>query len=214
MKKVKLYPTLVLSFILSSLAVTSSALEETFTYGTRPTTWSGVPITGAGDAPRTGGSSNGGSSYTPPEARAAIAAQQKAAYEGQKAYCKANNYPTNVPFCAGFKKQEIQKQCAAEKGRIESENSGRLSGLAGDNRREIGRCNSQSNTGWSGSVSGGHPFLMFGVTHTVENPSYDKCVNAVSASYEEAKADVHDIYTRDKNTARSAMNAQCADFFM
>jgi hypothetical protein len=108
MKKVKLYPTLALSFILSSLAVTSSALEETFTYGTRPTTWSGVPITGAGDALRTGGSSNGGSSYTPPEARAAIAAQQKAAYEGQKAYCKANNYPTNVPFCAGFKAQETQ----------------------------------------------------------------------------------------------------------
>lgn len=55
-----------------------------------------------------GGSSNGGSSYTPPEYYAAMKENAKKEEEGKRAYCKANNYPTHVPFCAGYKEQAIQ----------------------------------------------------------------------------------------------------------
>lgn len=107
----------------------------------------------------------------------------------------------------------VQKRCSDEKGRIESENARRLRIAADDNLREIGRCQSESNTGWSGSVSGGHKVLFGGGTYTVENPSYDKCVDRVGALYSSAQANAFEIYTRDKNTARSANNAECAGFY-
>lgn len=70
-----------------------------------------------------GGSSNGGSSYTPPEYYAAMKENAKKEEEGKRAYCKANNYPTHVPFCAGFKEQERLKkvqECRSESvGRTE-----------------------------------------------------------------------------------------------
>ena len=40
-----------------------------------------------------------------PEKRAEI---NKKIAADQAAYCKANNYPTHVPFCAGYKQQAIE----------------------------------------------------------------------------------------------------------
>ena len=106
-----------------------------------------------------------------------------------------------------------QKACGEEKGRIEMENAVCLQRSGMDHLREVGRCQSESNSNWSGSLQGGHIILFLGVNYAVENPTYDKCINGVGALFTLADRDCALIYTRNKNTARTANNAVCAGFY-
>lgn len=112
-------------------------------------------------------------------------------------------------------KREIErkKACSAQKASVEKAHSSCLESSAGDNSREIMRCELESNNSWSGSIQGGHQFLLGGISYTVENPTYDKCVNRVTAAFIKTDRYCESKYTDDKNTARIALDARCADFF-
>lgn len=89
-------------FLCTFLSCASFAeVEETFTYGTQTSTeplsfdaWNHMVY---GVFPGGAASQVAGSEYS----------NYRADFEKRK-YCKANNYPKNVSFCAGFKQQAIE----------------------------------------------------------------------------------------------------------
>lgn len=98
----------------------------------------------------------------------------------------------NASVAAGRSMYEaIQRQlkaCATAKDRIQKEYSDCRYFVSQWNTQAIGRCSDLNNSGWS--VGGGRSikFLIFNVNYTLENPTYDKCINMTGAIHQESQS--------------------------
>lgn len=103
--------------------------------------------------------------------------------------------------------------CTHEKGKIDREHAQCNYNSALDNGREISRCSTLSNSGWSWGGSVGYHVVFFNATYTIENPTYDKCINQVAAAFTSATAYCALKYVENKNIARTALGGRCANSF-
>lgn len=102
-----------------------------------------------------------------------------------------------------------QKQCADEKGKIENEFGRCNSAVSKDKLTETGKCNAYGTSAVSGSVE----IRIVNLGGTIENPTYEKCINVVNALAENLKDQCAERKTEQEAVARSWNNAQCADFY-
>lgn len=104
-------------------------------------------------------------------------------------------------------------QCLKEKGEIDKQYELCKYSSALDNGREVSRCSSLGNSGWSWGGSAGYQVIFFNATYSIENPTYDKCINQVAAGLTSALAYCGVKYVDDKNIARTAMGGRCSGFY-
>lgn len=107
----------------------------------------------------------------------------------------------------------IVKACADEKGKIENKFGECKYNTSVDNLREVGRCNTLSNTSITIEAGVNYKLVFGGASYTIENPTYDKCINLVTALTSNGYEACSLKYTTSSSTARSANNAQCSDFY-
>jgi len=101
------------------------------------------------------------------------------------------------------------EECAKEKGNIEREYAVCNSAVSKDKLTETGRCNAYGTSAVSGSVE--IRIVNFG--GTIENPTYEKCINLVNALAETQKDLCAERKVWQEALARSWNKAQCADFY-
>lgn len=107
----------------------------------------------------------------------------------------------------------IAKTCAAEKGRIEMENGECMSIASKENLQQTASCAAMKDSGWSWGGGIAFQIVSAGVTYTIQDPNYQKCMDMVSAISEYTKDLCKSKKTKNENIARNANNAQCASFY-
>lgn len=106
-----------------------------------------------------------------------------------------------------------EQKCMAEKSRIEQENATCLYNVASDGLRETGRCNNYMNREITGGAGIQHRFILLNAEYTVQNPTYDKCINQVDAAVKMGEAYCGVMNARNIGAARSANKGYCAKHF-
>lgn len=99
--------------------------------------------------------------------------------------------------------------CLVEKGKIDREHATCKYNTSLENGRETARC---STLGTS-AASVGFAVRFINASYTIENPTYDKCINQVAAGYTSATAYCDLKYVENKNTARTMLGGRCASSF-
>jgi len=82
-----------------------------------------------------------------------------------------------------------------------------------DGLRETGNCNVFNNREFGGGIGIQHRIVFLNADYVVQNPTYDKCINQVSAAIKLGEAYCSVVYTRNKNTARAADDGACSGYY-
>lgn len=103
----------------------------------------------------------------------------------------------------------IQKTCHEARGWIENKRGMCNSTTSKDNTREVTRCETQRNIGWTA----GFQIIIGGIVGTIEQPNYDMCINKVAALTLQARDDCQDKYVNSMNATLLSMPESCAAVF-
>lgn len=103
----------------------------------------------------------------------------------------------------------VQKNCGNVRGEIEAKKAYCNQAASKNNTTATDSCGTLKNY----SLTKGFEIFFGSYTATIEQPTYDKCINKVAAFYEDAKDACQSSYVDDINLARNKMPATCASVF-
>ncbi len=130
----------------------------------------------------------------------------------------ATRYGTNWSAIAWAAQQSAERRaqkCGAEKGAIEKAHADCKLGVATDNVREVERCGAVENSEWSFAAmfEPKHSILFASVTYTIQDPTYDKCMDKVDTLNQIEGVKCNKVKVDSEDIARTANNGVCEDFY-
>lgn len=109
----------------------------------------------------------------------------------------------------GMAAHQQAQRCGQEKGIIEKSHQDCLQSFAADNVREVGRCSALSNN----EVSGQFTVYYLSGAYTIQNPTYDKCINMVNSLTNRETQRCTSVKVSNEDIARTANNGVCERFY-